>query len=184
MSEYSFDYLIFPGDLHKWHVTCLRCKKNITKPPSLNVTLMLVPIAILHHLSLTFADTDSYYILVLFSSHERFKHMQKRFYDRNDNKVYHVCERCRQVRIDIWNKDKTPHVSPILNLCEAIKMDLHFSSTKPITQLNQMVLNTRSMMEVLFFSHITVDTAVYRKWFGFNSESLDVEDETAEDIVY
>ena len=181
LSEYSSDYLIFPGDLHKWHVTCLRCKKKITKPGALNVLLTLVPIAIFHHLSLTFADTDSYYIPVLFSSHERFKHMQKRFYER---KYDQVCERCRQIRIDILNKDKTPQVAPILNLCEAIKMDLHFSSTKPITQLDQMVLNTRSMMEVVFFSHITVDTAVYRDWFQFTPEELTVEEELAEDIVY
>ena len=40
-------YHVFPGDLHEWQITCLRCNDKISKPTYLNSILTLVPIVIL-----------------------------------------------------------------------------------------------------------------------------------------
>ncbi len=160
-------YLLFPGDLHEWQITCLRCNDKISKPTFSNSILTLVPMVILHHLSLATSDTDSYYIPVLFSSHERFKDLQEMFYRDGHHLVSPCCHKIL-IHADLSDEDKTPNVAPILNLCKAIKMDLHFLSTKSMDKVNQMVLNTRTMLEVMCFSHMTVDGHVYSNFFRFD----------------
>ena len=184
MVESSFYYHVFPGDLHEWQITCLRCKNRISKPSDLNETLRMVPITILHHLSLATSDTDSYYIPVLFSSHDRFMDVRDMFY-RDGHHL--VCPCCQNIRIhdDSIDAEIKPNVAPILNLCEAIKMDLHFSSTKNISAVDKMLLNTRTMMEVMCFSTMTVETKIYLDFFLFGQENGTKSiTEADEDVVY
>jgi hypothetical protein len=184
MVESNFHYHVFPGDLHEWQITCLRCNDRISKPSVLNETLTIVPITILHHLSLATSDTDSYYIPVLFSSHERFMDVRDMFY-RDGHHL--VCPCCQKIRIheDLSDAEKNPNVAPILNLREAIKMDLHFSSTKKIAEIDKMVLNTRIMMEVMCFSTMTVERKIYLDWFQFGQENGTKSiNEADEDVVY
>jgi hypothetical protein len=63
-------------------------------------------------------------------------------------------------------------------------MDLHFSSTKSTDKVNQMVLNTRTMMDVMCFSHMTVDRNVYCDFFGFDREDVTYITELDEDVAY
>ena len=64
-------------------------------------------------------------------------------------------------------------------------MDLHFSSTKNITEVDKMVLNTRTMMEAMFFSTWTVERNVYLDWFQFEqTNGTQPIEETDEDVVY
>ena len=144
----------------------------------------MVPITILHHLSLATSDTDSYYIPVLFSSHERFMDVRDMFY-RDGHHL--ACPCCQKIRIhnDPSDAEIKPNVATILNLCEAIKMDLHFSSTKNITEVDKMVLNTRTMMEVMCFLTMTVERKIYLDWFQFGQENgtKSITEEN-EDVVY
>ncbi len=91
-------YLLFPGDMHQWQIRCLRCNNKISKLANLNLTLKMVPITILHHLSLATSDTDSYYIPVLFSSHERFKESRDMFYNDRMDRVCPCCQKFRYTK--------------------------------------------------------------------------------------
>jgi hypothetical protein len=96
MTMYNTEYYLFPGDMHEWQIICLRCNAKISNASFLNSTLTIVPISILHHLSLATYDTDSYYIPVLFSSHEKFIEVRDMFYeDGNDQN----CPCCTKNRI-------------------------------------------------------------------------------------
>ena len=47
-----------------------------------------------------------------------------------------------QIHEDLSDDEKNPNMAPILNLCEAIKMDLHFLTTKKNAEVDKLVLNT------------------------------------------
>jgi hypothetical protein len=46
------EYRIFPGDLSKYSLKCVRCGKCINPFESIGTILFIVPMAILHHLNI------------------------------------------------------------------------------------------------------------------------------------
>jgi hypothetical protein len=66
-------------------------------------------------------------------------------------------------------------------------MDLHYSSTESNANVDKMLLNTRTMMEVMCFSHMTVDEKVYFEWFQFAAKGAAqdvIQTEYDDDVAY